>query len=120
MSDERTFTQAEVDQLIGERLKREREKYRQEADQRAAELDRRERLLTAKADWQRRGLPADLLDVLDISDEALERAENALRDYTKNDNRPTLPRSAGADPHATPYRAGPDPMRKAFGLGKDE
>ena len=70
MSDERTFTQAEVDQLIGERLKREREKYRQEADQRAAELDRRERLLTAKADWQRRGLPADLLDVLGISKRA--------------------------------------------------
>ena len=120
MSDERTFTQAEVDQLIGERLKRERAKYQQEADQRAAELDRRERLLTAKADWQKKGLPVDLLDAMDITDEALERAESVLRGYTKNDNRPTLPRSAGADPHAVPYRAGADPLKKAFGLRKDE
>ena len=56
----------------------------------------------------------------DITDEALERAESVLQRYAKNDNRPTLPRSAGADPNTVPYRAGPDPLRGAFGLGKDE
>ena len=36
MSDERMFTQTELDQIVSDRLKRERTKYQQEAAQRAA------------------------------------------------------------------------------------
>lgn len=85
MADERMFSQEEVDQIISERLKRERTKYQQEAAQRAAELDKRERLLTAKVDWQKRGLPVELLDSIVLSkDGALEAAEIAVAGIRKS------------------------------------
>ena len=126
MSDERMFTQTELDQIVSDRLKRERTKYQQEAAQRAAELDRRERLLTAKADWQKKGLPVDLLDALELSDDSLERAESALTAYMdKNTRQPRIPAKGGAPQQTNEYmlyhKGGGDPMRGAFGLGrKDE
>ena len=126
MSEERPFTQTELDQIVSDRLKRERVKYQQEAAQRAAELDRRERLLTAKADWQRKGLPVDLLDTLELSDDALERAESTLTAYMdKNTRQPGTHASGGfpqqTNEYAIYHQGGCDPMRGAFGLGrKDE
>lgn len=79
MSDERTFSQDELNTIVSERLKQERAKIMREVNQREAELTRREALLTAKADWQKRGLPADLLDTLDLSKEgALDMAATIL------------------------------------------
>ncbi|MDO4356537.1 MAG: hypothetical protein Q4E13_08520 [Clostridia bacterium] len=79
MENERTFTQAEVDQIISERLRKERNRFQQEAQQREAELTRREQLLSAKEDWSRRGLPLDLLDNLDLSkDGAMEAAASIV------------------------------------------
>lgn len=125
MSDERMFTQTELDQIVSDRLKRERTKYQQEAAQRAAELDRRERLLTAKADWQKKGLPVDLLDALELSDDALERAESTLTAYMGKNKQPRMPENGGAPQPTNEYmlyhKGGGDPMRGAFGLGrKDE
>lgn len=125
MSEERMFTQAELDQIVSDRLKRERTKYQQEAAQRAAELDRRERLLTAKADWQKKGLPVDLLDALELSDDALERAESTLTAYMGKNKQPRMPANVGAPQPTNEYmlyhKGGGDPMRGAFGLGrKDE
>ena len=88
---ERTFSQDEVNRIVADRLKAERAKIMREADQREAELNRRESLLTAKEDWTRRGLPADLLDSIDLTkDGALEAAERVFSGFSK-------PRRAGFD-----------------------
>ena len=130
MSDnnERTFTQAELDQIISERLKREREKVAAEQAQREAELTRRERLLTAKEDWAKRGLPADLLDSLDLSKDGVLDAAAAIVEKLKAPT--TEPKEpAPAVPYFTRSLNGsggvgvkPDPLRDAFGLNhrKDE
>ena len=77
---ERRFTQRDVDTMISSRLKEERAKLSKELDQRAQELDRREKLLKAKADWMAKGLPGDLLDVIDLNKEnAVEMAAELLK-----------------------------------------
>jgi len=111
--NDRVFTQDEVNRIVADRLKSERDKYMREAQQREAELNRREALLTAKADWAKRGLPADLLDSLDLSkDGALEAAENIVSGLSKGnrggfDGRQDIIGSAGDES---------DGLRKAFGL----
>lgn len=83
-NNERSFSQDEVNRIVADRLKAERAKIMREAEQREAELNRRETLLTAKADWTRRGLPADLLDSIDLSkDGALEAAERVFSTLSK-------------------------------------
>lgn len=113
MADERTFTQAELDQIVSDRLRKERAKITAEAQQRAAELDRREALLAAKEDWSKRGLPVSLLDSLDISkDGALEAAAAVLAGLQ---NKEPDKRGGSPEPNRTEYTSC-DPMRNAFGL----
>lgn len=83
MSEERTFSQDEVNAIVSERLKQERAKIMRDVTQREAELTQRETLLTAKADWQKRGLPADLLDALDMSKEGALEAAAAILENIK-------------------------------------
>ena len=113
MADDRTFTQAELDQIVKDRLAKERAKITAEVQQRAAELERREALLTAKEDWSKRGLPVSLLDSLDISkDGALEAAAAVLAGMQQRG-----PDSRGGNPNPGPSGCPPsDPMRNAFGL----
>ena len=75
---DRTFTQGEVNSILSERLKQERTKFLREVNEREAALTRREALLTAKEDWTKRGLPADLLDSLDMSKEGVLDAAAAI------------------------------------------
>ena len=85
MSEEtRLFSQEELDKIISDRLKQERAKFARELAQKEAELRQRETMLTARVDWERRGLPADLLDVLDMSKEnVIESAGKILETLTK-------------------------------------
>lgn len=76
---ERTFTQEEVNRIVGERLAKE--KARQDASfvEREQQLAKRELLFNAKEKIDKMGLPADLLNVLDVSSpEALDKALQAL------------------------------------------
>lgn len=112
MADERTFTQAELDQIVSDRLRKERAKMTAEATQRAAELDRREAMLAAKEDWSKRGLPVALLDSLDFSkDGALDAAAAVLAGIQSN-----APSPRGGVIDGSPGVPTPDPMRNAFGL----
>lgn len=78
-SDEKKFSQREVNEIIRVRLERERAKLQpkepteaeimqQEAEQKQKELDARESRLTCKAYLLDSGYPSELLDVLDTSD----------------------------------------------------
>ena len=83
MSDQdKTFTQEEVNSIVSERLKQERAKIMKEAQEKEAELTRREHMMSVRTDWQRRGLPVDLLDCLDA--EKLDAAAVILEGINKN------------------------------------
>ena len=71
--NERTFTQAEVDRIIKERLERDRAKRRapaepSEAEKKEAELTARESRLSCREYLLDSGLPSSLLDAFDTSD----------------------------------------------------
>ena len=113
MDNNKTFTQAELDQIIKERLTKERAKLTAEAQQREAELNRREELLKAKEDWSKRGLPVALLDSLDFTKEgALDAAAAVLTGLQDKG-----PDRSGGNPFVgdSGIPSG-DPLRGAFGL----
>lgn len=126
-NNERSFTQEEVNNIVSDRLKQERTKIMREAQEHEAKLNRREALLAAKADWTKRGLPADLLDTLDLSQEgSIEAAASILERIKPANTEKEAPQKANL-PHFTTSIAGgtaskPDVLRNAFGLNrrKDE
>ena len=69
---ERTFTQAEVDKIIKERLERDRAKRApaepSEAEKKEMELTARESRLSCREHLLENGLPTSLLDAFDTSD----------------------------------------------------
>lgn len=77
MSEEnKSFTQEEVNSIVGERLKQERAKIMKEVQAKEAELTRRETMMNTRADWQKRGLPVELLEYLEV--EKLDEAAAIL------------------------------------------
>ena len=79
---ERTFTQDEVNHIIGERLAKEKAKQDASFAEREQELARREALFEMKDQLKEMGLPQELLPVLNVQDkEALDKALQALKDY---------------------------------------
>lgn len=78
---ERTFTQEEVNRIVGERLAKEKAKQDASFVEREQQLAKREMLFNAKERIDKMGLPADLLNVLDVSSpEALDKALLALQE----------------------------------------
>lgn len=113
---EKTFTQDEVNAIVQERLKQEKAKIMREAEQREAAIARRESLLDARADWQKRGLPADLLDNLDLSREGVIDDAASILENMKPHSAPRAGYMGGRSPHEPT----PDLTRQAFGLGKEK
>jgi len=122
MSDttERTFSQAEVDNIVRDRLAKERGKIDATLSAEREALARREFLLDAREAVVRAGLPANFADVLDTS--SPEAFQNALN---------TVAATLGQKRNAIPPRGGfsggisqpppPDPIREGMGLQrKDE
>ena len=78
---ERTFTQEEVNRIIGERLAKEKAKQEASYVEREQQLAKRELLFNAKERIDKMGLSADLVNVLDVSSpEALDKALQALQE----------------------------------------
>lgn len=86
---ERTFTQDEVNRIIGERLAKEKAKgdaasaeREQQLAEREKQLANREALYDLKDRLKDMGLPAELLPVLNVQDKgALDKALEALNAY---------------------------------------
>ena len=86
---ERTFTQEQVNAIVSERLAKEKQKGENafaEKEQQFAEREKalanREALIDLKDQLKEKGLPAELLPVLNVQDkEALQTALDALDDY---------------------------------------
>lgn len=85
---EKTFTQEQVNQIISERLARDRAKSEAALVEKEQQLAQRELLLNAKERINEMGLPVELLDALNISSsEALEKSLNTVKAVLENKNR---------------------------------
>ena len=86
---EKTFTQEQVNAIIGERLAKEKNKAdaafaerEQQFAEREKQLANREALFDLKDQLKEMGLPAELLPVLNVQDKtALDKALEALKAY---------------------------------------
>lgn len=71
----KTFSQEDVNRIVGERLAKEKAKGEAEFSKRERELAQRELRMTAKETLSSKGLPAELLDTLNCSDrETMEKS----------------------------------------------
>lgn len=104
---EKTFTQDDVNRIVQERLAKERSKGTGNAGdelyKRAAELDMRERKLTAREKLREKGLPEYLADALNMNtDEDFQKSMEAVLKMKGE----------------TGGGAGPEPVGKMSPIGK--
>ena len=117
----KTFSQDDVNRIVGERLAAEKRKGEAALAEREQQLAQRELLLTAKEKLTESGLPVELLDALNVSSpEAMEKAITTLKgviDKIKGEARPV--KFYGAKPAEAgraPQMGGDSQLRKAMGL----
>lgn len=117
---ERTFTQEQVNAIVGERLAKEKAKGETALAERERQLAQRELLLTAKERINEMGLPAELVDALNISSpEALEKALSTVKtvmDKFKAEAQPIKFKGCKPAESLSKGYGGTDPLRKAMGL----
>lgn len=117
----KTFSQDDVNRIVGERLAKEKAKGEAALAEREQQLAQRELLLTAKEKLTENGLPVELVDALNVSSpEALEKALSIVKtvmDKHKSEARPI--KISGAKPAESLSNAkntGDSSLRKAMGL----
>ena len=126
--EERTFTQEQLNAIVGERLQKERQKSEADIVQREQELAKREFMLSAKSTLTEKGYPVELLDNLNCADsESLEKILDTIDSsiesiYRKKYGNPPASLVAslkfngtGRTPMMMNAPAA-DPMREAMGL----
>lgn len=122
---EKTFTQEDVNRIVQERLAKEKSKGTgnagDELEKRAAELDMRERRLTAREKLRENGLPDYLVDALNMNtDEAFQKSMEAILKMKGEAGNGPEPKPIGtADMIGRVKNRGSlfsDPVREAFGL----
>ncbi len=120
---EKTFTQEDVNRIVGERLAKEKAKGEHDFGKREQELALRELRLTAKETLNEKGLPVYLIDALNCSSkEALENSISAIEQVFKEYKKETPAVLRGVTPNMGGRSLPPnDPdvaLRKAMGLPK--
>ena len=118
----KTFSQDDVNRIVGERLAKEKAKGEAALAEREQHLAQRELLLTAKEKLTENGLPVELVDALNVSSpEALEKALSTVKtvmDKYKAEAQP-IKIIGGAKPAEVLCRAkytGDGSLRKAMEL----
>lgn len=116
-TEERTFTQDDVNRIVQERLAKEKGKGNEDLDKRAAELDKRERRMNAIDELRKNDLPDYLVDALNMeTDEAFQNSMEAIKKMKgESTNAPGVVIGKG-DPIGTVKKGGGDDLREAFGL----
>lgn len=76
LTEEKTFTQEQVNNIIGERLAKERTKNESALAEKEKELTQRENRLIIKEKIHDAGLPSEIIDAINLSD--LDAAEKAI------------------------------------------
>ena len=122
---EKTFTQEQVNAIIGERLAKEKSKADTALAEKEQQLIQRELTLTAKERLNQMDLPIELLDALNISSqEALEKSLTTIKNvFEKHKAKPPVFRGfvpgAGMNPRDVPrdeLYGGEQGLRKAMRL----
>lgn len=113
----KTFTQEEVNQIVSNRLKEEREKMKKEQDasfsEREQKITAREMRMSALEKLHEKGLPSSLVDAINCSDDAaMSKSIDILTQTYKTDH------SEYQQPYHPVSGTGekPDPIRAAMGL----
>lgn len=124
---DKTFTQEDVNRIVGERLAKEKAKTNNDTEisKREQELEQRELRLTAKEVLIEKELPVQLLDALNCTDKktmekSIATIETIFNDYKANVTKSTvfkgfLPAGIGTKSTAE-ILAGDLEIRKAMGL----
>ena len=123
---ERTFTQEQVNAIVSERLSKEKQKgesalaeREKQFAEREQQLANREALIDLKDKLKEKGLPAELLPVLNVQDKAaLDTALDALDDYIARKIEARNPRQVQELklPEIQEHEPGISEIRKAMGL----
>lgn len=119
---ESTFTQEQVNRIVGERLAKEKAKADAALAEREQQIAQRELLLTAKEKMTELGLPLELLDALNVSSpEAMEKALTTVKTVFDKHKAEAQPfKISGAKPAdslaGTPKDTVGSELRKAMGL----
>lgn len=123
---ERTFTQEDVNRIVQERLAKEKSRSTgntgDELDKRAADLDLRERKLTAREKLQENGLPDYLVDALNMNtDEDFQKSLEAILKMRGEAGSSTGQDHAGPGSYTGPKPVGfVNPIGKIQGMGNKE
>lgn len=118
----KTFSQDDVNRIVGERLAAEKRKGEAALAEREQQLAQRELLLTAKEKLTESGLPVELLDALNVSSpEAMDKAITTLKgviDKIKEDRPKPVFKGAVPGMSLCPPKAdsGNSSLRAAMGL----
>ena len=118
----KTFSQDDVNRIVGERLAAEKRKGEAALAEREQQLAQRELLLTAKEKLTKEGLPVELADALNVSSpEAMEKAITTVKaviDKIKAEApKPfTIHGAKPAEAGRSPQMGGNSQLRKAMGL----
>lgn len=118
---EKTFTQEQVNAIIGERLAKEKAKSEAALAEREQQLVQRELMLTAKEKINEMGLPVELLDALNVSSpEALDRSLKAVKAAFDKENNNKKPQRVYEEHKLPVFEDHDNPvnaqLRKAMGL----
>ena len=119
---EKTFSQDDVNRIVGERLAKEKAKGEAALAEREQQLAQRELLLTAKEKMTDQGIPLELLDALNMSSpEALEKSLNIVStvlNKLKTEARPMKISGAkpAENPAGAPRSTANSDLRKSMGL----
>ncbi len=120
VQEQKTFTQDDVNRIVGERLSKDRSRNEADFVKRENDLKQRELAMTAREMLAEKGLPKDLADILRYSDEetlktAIDRIQKLKSEDTGgyvliNGGQHRLPESDNRG-ESTDYS-----LKKAFGL----
>lgn len=118
--DEKLFTQADLDRIIGQRLAKAKENEAPELAERERQLNQRELELEARVAFMAADVPSDLLDIIKInSKEDIEKAVEVLRGYTaKKESDPSkwVRSTASSNVRAGGYDRKDAEIRAAMGI----
>ena len=121
MSEEKTFTQEQLDNIVKERLAKEKTKFDAALAEKEKELAAREFQMKAKETLTAKGLSHDLLEALNTSSpEAFERSLSLLEDKltspSQGESPKTVMKVSTGGTHSENGGGDGDGIRAAMGL----
>lgn len=95
----KTFSQEDVNRIVGERLAKEKAKNDADWQQREQDLQRRELHMTAKEYLSEKNIPVELLDALNYTDEeTLQKSVEIIEKFIEEKAQEATPKFVGIEP----------------------